>query len=305
MKILFKNKYVLGDAAEDLIALHHLHLSHPDVGINFDGCGRELFDNVPWINRAITEGTADKVCDLTQSLIHGCNSTAVHVVRCIEHDIAAATGLAIRVLPLSLPICFTAKEQEDTTLWRNVGLAEKGYWVVDAGGKADTTTKIWPRDYFQEVIDRTRHAIQWAQIGLPSDLHRPLENCVNLIGKTPKIRDLCRVIWRSAGVLTGISAPLHLATMPMRDSNNLRPCVVVGGGREPASYTLYPNHHHFSAVGSLPCCRNGGCWKANVMPRNGGRDCERPTEVGGQECGQCMADIKPREVADKILSLCK
>ena len=59
-------------------------------------------------------------------------------------------------------------------------------------------------------------------------------------------------------------------------------------------------------IGSLPCCSPDPCWKARVIPLGdkSGHDgslCERPTQTMGGMTAECMAKIRPDEVASAVL----
>ena len=299
MRILFTDHHALGDAAENLIAIRDFHDSNPQHNVCYRGFGEELFWNVPWIDWTINEFNAELKVPITMELIHSCSQNGLHVVRCIEHDIEKKTGMKIEPGALVLPITFTPRELD-----ARPDLPER-YWVIDAGGKADFETKHYPHAYFQQIVNQTKERINWVQIGLSQHVHKPLEGVINLIDKTRDLRDLLKVIHFSSGVLTPISAPLHLSAMPMHNSSNPRPCVVLGGGREGVGFTLYPNHHWFSTVGCLDCCRNKPCWRAKLLTSTDSKKppCAHPVQIDGQWVPKCQAMIPPWLVVHKIWEL--
>lgn len=301
-RILFTDNHALGDTCENLIALSHFHEANPTVGINYKGTAESICDNIPWIDRDITQETADQVVPISMSLINNCNMNGIHVVRCIETDIRKATGLKVNPGNMVLPIQFSKEELEDKSFFKDNGIPEH-YWIVNAGGKNDFTTKHYPHDYFQKIIDMTKSWVDWVQVGLSMHVHKPLDGVVNMLDKTGNLRDLLRLIYFSSGVLTPISSTLHLAAMPMPPGKfGPRPCVVLGGGRETSAFTQYPNHHWFSSVGCLDCCPLG-CWKAKVLDPPEGDCCKHPVKVGEQLVGKCMELIHPEDVATKVLCL--
>ena len=308
MKILFTDNHALGDACENLIAIYDYHLSHPENAVCYRGTAQELFFNLNWIDWTIDDKTADRIVPISMDLIHNSNQNGLHVVRMIEHDISKKLdNCYIRPQALKLPIQFSQEELMDVSVFANCGLDNtKPYWIVDGGGKRDFFTKHYPHSWYQQIINATRHAITWVQIGLSEHVHKPLENVVNLLDKTRNLRELLKVFYYSKGVLTPISAPLHLATMPMHNSSHVRPCVVIAGGRESPEFSKYPNHYWFSTIGQMPCCRDGGCWKSKT-DKSQEKDCkslcEYPIKIDGQCVGACMALFSPTDVAKKILQL--
>ena len=168
------------------------------------------------------------------------------------------------------------------------------YWLIVPDGKSDYTTKIWAHDRYQEVVNRTRHVIQWVQVGAAEHHHKPLEGVIDMLGKTSH-RQLLRLMYHASGVLCGITYVMHMASMP-RPDNRLRPCIVLNGGRELSSFTHYPGHIHLETVGTLPCCRHGGCWKGKVD-----KDCSMPVTLPtGQIIPRCMDKITVDDVVSAI-----
>ena len=117
------------------------------------------------------------------------------------------------------------------------------------------------------------------------------------------LRQLIRVIHSAAGVVSGVTAAMHLAAAVPTPAwqSRPRPCVVVAGGREPRTWYGYPTHRILENVGSLPCCATGGCWHGRTVPLHDGKDerlCERVIEGHPK----CMWMIRPRQVINAIES---
>lgn len=301
MRICFTDYHALGDAAENLIAIYDFHKTNPDVKVCYRGFGEEFFYNQPWIDWSITKENADQVVQITMDLINNSGRNGIHFVRAIEHDITKKTGLPIEPGSLVLPIAFSQEEINDSRIFEENNI-RGNYWIINAGGKPDCPTKHYPLEYFQTIVDLTKDKIQWVQIGLPEHQFGKLDGVISLVGKTNSFRDLFKIMYRSVGVLTIMSAPMHLAAMPCFGTNRPRPCVVLGGGREPQSLSLYPNHHWFSSIGTLDCAATG-CWRWRVNDNNNGTPCSHPVNFGGQCVAKCMADIAPWKVAMKCLEL--
>jgi ADP-heptose:LPS heptosyltransferase len=176
------------------------------------------------------------------------------------------------------------------------------FWIVNAGGKRDYTAKIWPGEYFQEVIDRTKDRICWVQVGEAGHFHPHLEGTLDLRGRTD-LRQLIRLVYHAGGVLCGVTFLMHLAAAVERPPgvHGLRPCVVVAGGREPPHWEAYPGHQFLHTIGALPCCATGGCWRSRALPlrdgsKHDGSLCEYP--VDGFPL--CMQLVTPDRVVDAV-----
>ena len=298
-RLLVMDDHALGDACENLIALKDFHESNPDVVLGYRGTGEPLFWNIPWIDRGMTEASATKVVKISMDLINNCNLSGIQVVRAIEYDLMKKTGRSICPGSLVLPVTFSKQELEDDSIFKANNIPEN-YWIINAGGKDDFPTKHYPHSYFQRIVDITSPYVNWVQIGANLHEHRPLTGVINMIGKTANLRDLCKLVYQSSGVLTTISAALHLSAMPWKGHSNPRPAVIIGGGREPSSFTQYPNHHWFSTVGCLECSESP-CWRGGLEGASG--VCSHPVRIAGQIVPKCQTMIPPDIVAEKILQL--
>lgn len=176
------------------------------------------------------------------------------------------------------------------------------FWLVNAGGKTDYTAKIWPAEYFQEVIDRTKDRICWVQVGEAGHYHPELEGVLDLRGRTD-LRQLIHLVHHASGVLCGVTLLMHLTAAVQRPAGGrgLRPCIVVAGGREPPHWEAYPGHQFLHTIGTLSCCETGGCWRSRTLPLHDGSKqdrslCEFP--VDGYPL--CMQMVTPSRVIDVL-----
>jgi hypothetical protein len=84
-----------------------------------------------------------------------------------------------------------------------------------------------------------------------------------------------------------------------------KPYVCMLGGREPVPWEYYPTTTMMSTIGTLPCCRTGGCWKSRTVALGDGDEkdkslCENPVFGGEDIIPKCMAMIPPDEVVKTI-----
>lgn len=175
-----------------------------------------------------------------------------------------------------------------------VGGRKVRYWLVNAGVKQCYTAKQWPVEYYQTVIDRTRHQVEWVQVGERSHDHPDLRGVIDLRGQTD-LRQLIRLAWHADGGLGPVTLLQHLCAAWQK------PYICLSGGREPVTWVSYPLQHTLHTIGALDCCRTRSCWKSRVVPRNDGdpKDqslCERPVISGLRPVGRCMQLIRPDEV---------
>ena len=176
-------------------------------------------------------------------------------------------------------------EEEKMKSVRDIVGDDEPYWVIDAGWKSDYTAKQVPTETFQEVVNQLQGKVRFVQMGREltkgcADDHPPLKGVINAIGKTEDRRDLLRLIYRSSGVLSPISFPVHAcAGLPM-PNGRLRPCVVVAGGRESVSMIGYPGHTVMSTIGKLDCCARGACLKVKVE--------DKPDDTKGPSQERCL-----------------
>ncbi len=169
------------------------------------------------------------------------------------------------------------------------------YWLVSAGTKSDYTLKQWPVENYQQVVNRTRGRIQWVQIGESGHNHPDLDGVIDLRGKTDT-RQLIRLAYHAAGGLGPVTFLQHIMAAFEK------PYLCLLGGREPVPWVTYSKQTTFHTIGALGCCRNGGCWKARVVPLDDGDEskngslCEQPVIGLKRPVGRCMALIDSESI---------
>jgi ADP-heptose:LPS heptosyltransferase len=120
------------------------------------------------------------------------------------------------------------------------------------------------------------------------------------------VRQLVTLVYHSQGVLTPVSFLMHLAaaveTKPGAPPS--RPCVVVAGGREPAHWVAYPQHQFLHTNGALPCCADGGCWRARTVALGDHDEKDQPhrlcVNVVEGPLPKCMDMITAQDVIRRI-----
>ena len=249
---------------------------------------------------------ADKFLKCEYPLIHTSNVGAHHFIHGFRMFLEDKLGIKIPQGPLKCDVYMHQKEAENAKWIKDSVGEECGYWLVNAGCKNDFTAKLWETARFQAVVNATKNKIRWVQIGSLEHNHAPLENVADLRGKTTH-RQLIQLMYRAGGVLTGVSYPMHLATIPMYNQGmRQRPCVVIAGGREPTVWEAYTNHQFLHTCGMLKCCQCGGCWKSRTIPLNDGDSKDKSlcvntvTSASGQVIPKCMDMISVDDVVEAI-----
>lgn len=306
MKLYLKQHQSPGDILMMTSAVRDLKKNHPYYSINVQTTSQELWDNNPYLDRGINKDNADRVIDMHYPLINQSTQGQCHFIHGFRMYLEEQLGIRIPTGEFRCDVHLSQKEREDQR--DKFGIPkDKPYWIVDAGIKKDFTAKFWGTSHFQEVIDRTKDRICWVQIGAKEHLHKPLENIVNLLGKT-STRELVSLMYRADGVLTPVSFPMHLSRMQWfnHPDSESRPCVVVAGAREPSVWEAYTCHRYLHNCGILDCCKSGACWKSRTVRLNDGDSkdqslCLHPVRLeDGEWIPRCMEMISVEEVVKNI-----
>lgn len=299
MRLFIENHQCPGDILMLTAAVRDLKKAKPDIYVNVNTSCMPLWDNNPLLDRSISKVNADVVIKAEYSLIHKSDALPYHFIHGFRKDIENKLNITIPQGPYKPDLYLTDKEKEKHPVVKNFN---KPYWLINAGYKTDFTCKGWSHQYFQQVVDALKDDIVFIQIGEKNSkhIHKPLNNVINMVGKTTP-RQLIQLMYHAAGVISGVSFPMHLAAMST-PYDHLRHAVIIAGGREPAHWETYPGMTFISSIGAYDCCKNGGCWKSRVVPLRDGDDkdnslCVRPYKMqDGQMIPFCMADISPDDV---------
>lgn len=304
-KLILKNNQAPGDIVMLTAAVRDLHLCYPGHYITDvrTSCP-QLWEHNPRIVSLSEQDPEVTLIDCHYPLIHSSGRLPYHFIFGFIEYLNEFLGLRIRPTQFRGEIFLSAAERNRPSRVKELTGSDLPYWIVDAGGKYDFTAKWWAPARFQQVIDHFRNRIQFVQVGSRGHYHPPLQGVINLVGKTD-LRGLIHLIYHSVGVLTPVSAPMHLAAAipaPL-DRPQVRPCVVIAGGREPLHWEAYPNHQFIHTLGALPCCAQNGCWKSRVRPLNDGSDKDEPQNICVdvvQDLPRCMDMITAEEVIRRI-----
>jgi ADP-heptose:LPS heptosyltransferase len=310
-KFILKHRRSPGDIVVMTALPRDIAMQHPgkyQIGVDTSFSG--LWENNPYVTKLDKKDKTVKVIDLDYGEgIRKQRQETVHFLTYFHKDFTKKTGIPVS---LGLPygdLHLTAQE-------RGAYQIKSRYWVINAGGKSDATVKVWWTKYFQETADLLKqHGIEVVQVGATEKdhWHPKLSNVISLVGRT-NLRQLMAIIANADGVISGITAVMHMAAALQR------PCVVTAGGREAWYWEAYVRenaglgglhiaeklavpHRYLHTIGLLDCCRYCGCWKNKVVPT--GKDkliCLKPIKGATQTVPACMDMITPEMVEQAVLS---
>jgi len=256
--------------------------------------GKEIWEHNPHIAASPCKGVIQTI-DMKYPSVHESNSRHVPFINGYCEYLGTTLGIPI---PLSTnrPHLYLSEEEKG---WINQVQQETGanipFALVDAGVKPDYTTKQWPVEYYQKVVDETRHQIQWVQVGATEHDHSLLDNVLDFRGKTD-LRQLIRLVYHCQFAVGPVTFLQHICAAWEK------PYVCLLGGREPVTWVSYPLQQTLHTMGQLDCCKKKACWKSLVI--KGDRPCDSPVLTGIRPVGKCMAMILPEEVIRLVNKLC-
>jgi hypothetical protein len=298
-RLILQTNLCPGDLLTLTAALESLHLTYPgeyqtDVRTNHP----QIWTANPWITRIADSDRSARVVPMHYPSIGRCNQEHIPFLGGYVEYLGEQIGRPLR-LRTNRPHLYLTPDEERrprSALWHGAPDLSRPFWIVNAGIKQDYTCKAWPLEYYQEIVDRTAGRIQWVQIGLRHDWHRPLRGVIDLLDSGPPMRETILLARHAAGGLGPITFLQHLCAAWQI------PYIALVGGREPATWVSYPKQATLHTVGALDCCRDASCWKARVVPLGDGDSkdnslCRYPvTENLERPAPRCMAMIEPVEV---------
>ncbi len=313
-KVLFKNFQSPGDLVMLSSSIRDLKLSHPDIEIGVETSCKELWENNPYLVPYGSMKKGDPGVEFYKAeypLIHESNEGQYHFIHGFRKWMEDNLKLKIKATKFKGDIHISEEERGWISQIEEMGIKDR-FWIINAGIKYDYTAKAYdPRDY-QKIVDHFGGKITFVQIGESEHFHPLLKNVINLIGKTD-LRQLIRLVYHSIGILCPVTLLMHLCvSIECKHGLLTRPCVIIGGGREPQTWESYENQRYLSTTGCIDCCNNGGCWKSRASKVFDGDEkdekdlCIYPIEINYQFKGKkmkipkCMKMIKPQNVISAI-----
>lgn len=334
-KLILQNRQSPGDVLMLTAAVRDLHRHAPGRFVtDVRTTAEALWENNPHLT-PLDENEADvETIECHYPLIHESNQRPVHFLEGFIRFLNDRLGLSIPLTEMRGDIHLSPEERAAPSAVSRWCGGEVPYWIIAAGGKWDYTIKWWDIARWQAVVDHFAGRLFFVQVGEREHYHPRLRGALDLRGRT-SLRALVRLMHHAQGVVCPVTCLMHLAAaVPRADGiAGERPCVIVAGGREPVAWEAYPGHHFLHTIGALPCCAEGGCWRARTAPLGDGdaKDdagslCQRPMRLAnGPACTafaasdldawraarfqpaphllpECMDRITTRQVIDAIES---
>jgi len=307
--IVIRNDQSPGDVVALTAAVRDLHRAHGDrFAIQVQTAADAIWENNPHVRVVRSAGEKyenSRVIKAEYPAVHQSNERPMHFIQAFHEDLERKLGVRIPFTDFKGDIYLSDNEKGWISQVEELGHTGP-FWVIIAGGKYDFTAKWWPPEYYQAVVDALKDKVQFVQCGEAGHWHPPLDGVINLVGKAD-LRQFIRLMYHAQGVVCPVTFAMHAAAAVPTKNGNLRPCVVIAGGREPAHWEQYPGHQFLHTVGALDCCRNGGCWKSRCQKVGDGdakdhKDlCEQPVEVTADlRVPRCMHMIRPEDVIRAI-----
>lgn len=312
-KILIRNTQSPGDIVVLTALIRDLHRQYPGqflTGVEVSRGADGIFDNNPDISpKAMFKRTEKFVA--RYPLIHKSNQSGKHFIWGFIEYFNSTFGTDVKLSEFRPALYVSEHEKANRPF-------DEPYWVFLCGGKKDFTTKLWPQTYWQQLIDMTCDKLNWVQCGTPGHYkHIPKRGIfANMIGKTG-LREFITTIYHAEGVVCYMTAAMHIAAAFNK------PCVVIGGGREPWWWEAYNtenrlkqmrvgmpdweppadddfvSHQFLHTIGKLSCCQTHGCWKSKIESQKAS-SCRNVEIVEGTRTPKCKAMITPDMVAEAI-----
>ncbi len=325
-RLLIRHQWALGDTVLLTALVRDLHLAYPrEFEISVETHWTPVWWRNPHIfayrqhqqtpNQIVTVAWGDAIRWNSRVKLNNGRRDMRHILAWYHYDFERQTGIHVPVTEPRGELFLDKTESQP--------VVEGRYWVIFSGGKLDITNKHWDVDRYQQVVDRLRdRGLRFVQCGAThqNNVHPPLKDCLNLIGKTDNVRDLFALIKHCDGVICPVTAAMHIAAVYEK------PCVVLAGGREEPWFEWYGNgfegftaecqpvrvpHKFLHTLGHLACCDVQGCWKRRTVPlepadlSNSKRRndlCKEPVRLpSGQAIAGCMNLITPDHVVQAVM----
>ena len=307
-KLILRNFQSPGDILMLTAAVRDLHRAYPGKFVtDVRTAAGQIWNANPHITKLDEADRSVRTINMEYPLVHQSNKRPYHFLHGFVQFLEQKLDLRIPLTEFRGDIHLADAERR----WMSQ-VAETGYkgpfWIMVAGGKFDFTAKWWDPAAYQAVVDHFRGRIQFVQCGDASHWHPPLNGVINLIGKTD-IRQFIRLMHHAQGVICPVTFAMHLAAAVETPAQRpkQRPCIVIGGGREPPHWEAYPFHQYISTVGMLPCCAEGGCWKSRCQlvgdgdPKDRANVCTEVVQLNeALRIPRCMHMISADDVIRRI-----
>ena len=296
LKLELQNHQAAGDTLCLTSAIRDLKKAYPDrYEIKPVTNYMHMWDFNPYVSNF--EDAADIIIQIGTGIgVNGSQTSGLHMCNAYRLSIEDKLNLSIKQGPIR-PDVHLSQDEKDLP-----PVIEGHYWLIAPGTRNQFTSKIWPYERWQEVVNLFP-SITFVQIGEKQHKIPKLagNNVIDFTGRTEDpetgIRDLFKLCYHAQGGLSLVSFLMHLM------GAFCKPCVVIAGAREPASFEAYNFHRYLHNQGAMLCPKLNGkdfnsditkaCWKTSV------EGCSNRTDEGYPKC---LDMITPSDVAAALES---
>ena len=267
---------MLGDRLMFTPVVRDLKKAHPDWEVGVESIGPEIWENNPHI---VNMTKPDKVFNIGPGKVtRGSKTNGLHITAAFRCSLEEHLGESVQQGEFK-PEIFLSDEE------KSLRLIDGKYWVINTDCGPFSAKRWWP-ERFQQLIGQLPD-ITFVQVGLKKDNQYRLRgpNVIDLVDQT-KIRELFSLVYNAEGCISLISSLMHVAAAFDK------PCVVLAGAREPATFEHYANHRYIDRIGCLPCCSKKACWHNSISA------CTNRVK----DIARCMDMIRVDQVVDAVKS---
>jgi ADP-heptose:LPS heptosyltransferase len=233
--ILYNLQPRLGDALMLTPAVRDFKKTYPEISLGVMTAIPAIFENNPYVDAINPNPTDTELHKLGPSIVsNGSKTNGLHIAESFGLSLSSKSEYKLKPSYIKPDIHLSDIEKKQL-------LVAGDYWVIAPSHGTGYTSKQWVIDRWQQLVDSMPY-INFVQTGDLQSNETVLKGknvCYDLIGNT-NIRELFQLIYHSKGVVSLISAPMHIA-----GAFN-KPCVVIAGGREPRTFEAYENHQFIS-----------------------------------------------------------
>ena len=306
-QLVIENLQAPGDVLMVTCAVRALHKQFPNEFITSPATSTpDIWLNNPYSKTIDRAQASEMVRCGYSSAIHQVHYRSSHFAAGTCQELSERLGVRVNLTDMRPDIYFTNEEKDPVN--RRI---KEPYWLVVAGGKSDFTAKVWGYQYWQQAVTTLHKDTQLVQVGGASHNHKPLENVVDLIGKTT-FRELMCLVYHAQGVICPVTAVMHLAAACNK------PCVCIAGGREEFWWEAYTHntwkasipdkpvpvdfveHRYLHTLGQLSCCMKIACWKNGIGEKHQSQNCTQLVNTVSGILPKCLDSLHPDTVIKAV-----
>lgn len=292
-EIVFHNRQRIGDILMFTCGVRDFKKAFPNVRVNVISTAGHIWDHNPAIDRTLKPTDQNTIKIGPGKGTNQSNRVDWHFANSYRMSIEDALKIHIPQ-GLSRPdVWFTEEEYNAPRFFK------APYWLIVVSGEKGWNAKMYPFERWQEVVNQNPD-LTFVQLGTKGDDPPRLQgpNVIDHVGMTEDkntgVRDLFKLFLHAEGSIGLVSFHMHLSGALWK------PCVVVAGAREPASFTKYEGHQYLETGGTLPCAVQA-CWTCDLNPPAPQKSrCTNQVMINDVRVPRCVDMIEPSEITAAI-----